>query len=71
MTYENVYQFAGMHVVWWIIWLVLMFWIFAIPYDIPGQRKKKDSALDILKRRFALGEIGKEEFVESKTLLQD
>jgi putative membrane protein len=71
MTYENVYQFAGMHVVWWIIWLILMFWIFAVPYDIPGQRKKKDSALDILKRRFALGEIGKEEFVESKTLLQD
>ncbi len=59
-----------MHLFWWILWLIMLFWIFAIPYDIPGQRKKKDSPLDILKKRFAAGEIKKEEYVEKKKILE-
>jgi len=67
--YES-YHFWGMHFVWWIIWLVVMFWIFAIPYDLPGQRAKKDTPLEMLKKRFASGQITKEEFLENKELLQ-
>lgn len=63
-------HFGGMHLFWWIIWVVLIFWIFASPYNIPGQRKKKDSPLDILKKRFAAGEITKENYQEHKTLLE-
>ena len=62
-------HFAGMHLMWWIIWLILLVWIFATPWGIPGERKKKDSPLDILKRRFANGEITKEEYEESKNIL--
>ena len=48
---NNDYQFWGMHLIWWVIVLVFLFWIFATPYNIPGQRTKKDSPLGILKKR--------------------
>lgn len=63
--------FWGMNIVWWVIWIVLIFWIFALPYDIPGQRVKKDKPLDILKHRFATGEIELEEYQEKKKLIED
>jgi putative membrane protein len=66
--YFNNY-FWGMHFIWWALWAVLLFWIFALPYDIPGQRKRKDSPLDILKKRFALGQITAAEFDEKKGVL--
>lgn len=67
--YEG-YHAWGMHLVWWFVWLIFIFWIFATPYDIPGQRKKKDSPLDILKKRFASGEIDNNEYQEKKNLLE-
>jgi putative membrane protein len=63
-------HFFGMHFMWWIIWVILLIWIFATPYNIPYQRTKKDSPLDILKTRFAKGEISKEEFEEAKKTLK-
>ncbi|PHR69670.1 MAG: hypothetical protein COA67_09675 [Lutibacter sp.] len=62
-------HFGGMHLIWWIIWVVLLAWIFFIPADIPYQKSKKENPLNILKKRFAQGEITKEEFEESKKLL--
>ena len=49
--------------------MVFLVWIFATPWGIQGERKKKDSPIDILKRRFANGEISKEEYEESKKIL--
>lgn len=63
-------HFWGMHFFWWIAWITLLIWIFATPYPIPGQRSRKDAAMDILKRRFATGEIGIEEFQERKSQLE-
>jgi len=63
------YHFWGMHLIWWFIWIILLIWIFAIPFDIPYQRKKKDTPLDILQRRFASGDITKEEYLEKRKLL--
>jgi putative membrane protein len=68
MNFEN-YHVWGMHSIWWIIWIIVLFWIFATPYNIPGQRTKKDTPLNILKKRFALGEISKEEYEEKKKLI--
>ena len=62
-------HFWGMHWVWWIFWILVIIWIFATPYDIPGQRTKRDTPLDILQKRFAKGEITKEEYKESKKIL--
>jgi len=68
--YLNYYNFWGMHFGWWFVWGVLLFWIFFTPYSIPGQRTKKDSPLDILKKRFASGQINNEEFQEKKKILE-
>ena len=68
MMYTSYYR--GMHWVWWFVWIMLLFWIFAIPYNIPGQRNRKDSPLDILQRRFALGEITADEYQERKQILE-
>jgi len=62
-------HFGGMHLIWWIIWLGFIAWIFFIPADIPYQKSKKEDPLDILKKRFAKGEIAKEEYEEAKKLL--
>ncbi|MDQ2864138.1 MAG: SHOCT domain-containing protein, partial [Bacteroidota bacterium] len=32
MFYDG-YHFFGMHLVWWFIWMIFIFWIFATPYD--------------------------------------
>ena len=55
MDYNNYY--FGMNIIWWAIWIILLFWIFAIPYSIPGQRRRKDSAFDVLQKRYANGHI--------------
>jgi putative membrane protein len=68
--YYNDYNYWGMNLIWWLIWIVLLFWIFATPYNIPGQRMKKDSPLDILKKRFASGEINTAEYEEMKKTLK-
>jgi len=70
MYYDN-YHFGGMHLFWWCAWLLLLLWIFAIPYPIPGQRIKKDTPLDILKKRFAAGQIDQEEYREKKKILEE
>jgi putative membrane protein len=67
--YEG-YHFWGMHTMWWIVWVFILFWIFAIPYNIPGQRLKKDSPLYTLKKRFASGEIDNDEYQEKKKILE-
>ena len=70
MFYDNSYW--GMNIIWWFLWVSLLFWIFFTPYDIPYQRKKRGTALDILQKRFASGQIDLEEYNEKKkTLMND
>jgi putative membrane protein len=70
MFYDG-YQFWGMHLLWWFIWISFIFWVFATPYDIPGQRKRKDSAMDILQKRFASGQITNDEYQEKRKILEN
>jgi len=67
--FYNEYSFWGMHMFWWIVWMIALFWIFATPYDIPGQRRTMSSPLDILQKRFAAVKITNEEYQEAKMIL--
>jgi putative membrane protein len=66
--YEG-YHFAGMHLLWWLIWFIFLFWVFALPYRIPGQRNRTKTALDILNERLAKSEITNEEYLAMKKLI--
>ena len=68
MMYDG-YHIWGMHLTWWFVWAILLVWIFATPYDVPFQRTKKNSAMDILKKQYASGQITKAEFFEKKDIL--
>lgn len=59
-----------MNLIWWVVWVILLFWIFASPYPIPGQKFKKDTPLDVLKKRFASGQISEQEYLEKKKIIQ-
>lgn len=66
------YHFFGMHVIWWCIGLIVLFWIIAKSFNIFGKKTTAtDTPIHILKKRFALGEISKEEFLEKKKLIED
>ncbi len=60
----------GMHPLWLLAWVVLCVWIFILPCDIPGQRNKKDSPLDILQKRYAKGQITIEEYDEKRIIIE-
>ena len=68
MPYDNYYW--GMNFIWWFVWVVILIWIFATPYEIPGQRRRKDTPLDILQKRFAMGQITNAEYQERKKVLE-
>lgn len=68
MWYQSYYW--GMSPIWWFVWFIILIWVFAIPYSIPGQRLSKQDYLNILKRRFARGEIDQKEYEEKKTILE-
>ena len=66
MWYYN--GFWGMNVIWWIIWILFIIWLFATPW---GYRRNTDSSYEILRRRYAAGEITKEEYLEAKSVLEE
>jgi putative membrane protein len=39
----------------------MIIWIFALPYDIPGQRNRKYKPLEIRRKKFASGKMEYEE----------
>ena len=70
MGMYNGYYFGGMHYIWWFIWILFIIWIFFTPWTIPGNRRNPISALDILQKRYAAGELSKEQYLEQKKVLE-
>lgn len=69
--HHNYGDFWGMSWIGLILWVLFLVGIFVIIWKISGNRKKNETPLDILKRRFAKGEITKEEYEEQKRILRD
>ena len=69
MMYDGHY-FWGMDFIWWFIWLCFLIWIFATPYSIPGERRKKDSALDLLKKQLASNQISIQEYEQKTQIIE-
>jgi putative membrane protein len=62
-----------MHWIWWIAWI--FFWMLFLSFMTPMRRstyREMQSPLQLLKRRYAAGEITSEEYEERRTkLLRD
>ena len=69
MYYTNYYW--GMSFIWWIAWVIMLIWIFAVPYSIPGQRNAKNTPLDLLQKRYAAGQIDFTEYNKKKKILEE
>lgn len=61
-------NYFGMHFLWWIFWIVLIIVIYYL-INRNTQNTSEKTTLEILKKRFAKGEITKEEFEKSKKTL--
>ncbi|MES2267517.1 MAG: SHOCT domain-containing protein [Bacteroidota bacterium] len=68
MFYEQ--SLGGMNFIWWCVLVILLLWIFVVPFDIPGQRRKKPGPFTNIQMRLATGEIGPEEYHERKGLIE-
>ena len=73
MHYYNE-NYWGMHLIWWIIWIAFVIWVLVSPYGKKISADKylpfnSQTPLDILKKRYASGEITKDEFLEAKEIL--
>ena len=71
MMYGNGWMF-GMHFLWWIFWILIVVVLGAmLVRRRPGQSsgQAQSTPLEILKRRYAAGEISTEEFEERKARL--
>lgn len=63
------HHFIGMHWLWWIFLtvMVLLLVFNIVPYRSDNQLN--EDALEILKKRFARGEIEKEEYEERRRII--
>ena len=70
MYYDGM-GFFGMHVLWWLFWIVLVIAIFSMAEVTPKSKvRKRETPLELLQRRYAAGEISSEEYTERKTKLE-
>jgi putative membrane protein len=60
----------GMHGYWWVFWIFV--WILFFAFMMPVRRttyRQMQSPLQVLQKRYAAGEITREEYEERRTTL--
>ena len=64
---------GGMHMAWWVFWVLMIILFLAFMEAKPKNRnqQKNEEPLEILKRRYAAGEITTEEYEERKAHLEE
>ncbi len=61
--------FFGMHVFWWLFWIILILALFGLFEPVP-RGKGRQTPLQILQRRYAAGEISTQEYEERKQRIE-
>jgi putative membrane protein len=63
--------FMGMHALWWVFWIILIVvFVGFMTSSLRGQASDRETPLEILRRRYAKGEISSEEYEERKAKLE-
>lgn len=71
MLHETAWWFFGMHLFWWLFWIALIVTAVATVTPVPkNQMKSGVRALDILRRRYAAGQVSTEEYERRKAVLE-
>ncbi len=63
------HHFWGMHVFWWAFWMILVFVL--LFYAWPTQIRRRDSAIEELRRAYASGQISEEEYRHRLAVLRE
>ena len=70
MFHDGWYGF-GIHAIWWIFWVIVIVGVFLVLARGWGDRaRERETPLDTLRRRYARGEIGTQEYEERKAILE-
>jgi putative membrane protein len=69
MMHFDGWGFFGMHVFWWLFWIVLILAFFSLLTPVPRHRAR-ETPLQILQRRYAAGELSTQEYEERKARLE-
>ncbi|AVR44298.1 hypothetical protein C7S20_02955 [Christiangramia fulva] len=58
-------NFYGMHFIWWLFWIAVVVW-FIVAISRKKPETKRETPLEILQKRYANGEISREEYEATK-----
>lgn len=63
---------GGFHVLWWLFWVALIGVLLFIGFGRLGMRRhpRRETPLEVLRRRLASGEITPKEYEERRVLLE-
>ncbi len=63
---------GGMHMAWWVFWIlvIILFFVFLEAEPKHKAKQRREKPLDILKRRYAKGDLSTEEYEDRKTYLE-
>jgi putative membrane protein len=72
MMFHDGWGFFGMHALWWLFWIILLVSFFSLLTPVPRDeaRRRRQTPLEILQRRYAAGEISTQEYDERKAKLE-
>lgn len=70
MFYDGWFAF-GMHAFWWIFWVIFIaLAVWGLASGWGGRSEARETPLETLRRRYARGEIGTQEYEERKAVLE-
>ncbi|MEQ1854928.1 MAG: SHOCT domain-containing protein [Longimicrobiales bacterium] len=62
--------FLGMHLFWWLFWLMIIVGFTSMFTPVPkDQAKHLETPLGLLQRRYAAGEVSTEEYEQRRAVL--